>query len=83
MLLAAAAASAGVTLRSECVSFPSTPRPRGAPAVHLLNTETGAEEGAFASGDSPHENTYSEDGSKICHASIGLARSSRRPGIPA
>ncbi len=40
--------------------------------VHLLDTETGADEGMFASGDSPHENTYSEDGSKIYHASIGL-----------
>ena len=40
--------------------------------VHLLDTDTGAEEGTFASGDSPHENTYSEDGSKIYHASIGL-----------
>ncbi|MDQ2676198.1 MAG: serine/threonine protein kinase, partial [Actinomycetota bacterium] len=40
--------------------------------VHLLNTQTGAKEGEFASGDSPHENTYSADGSKIFHASIGL-----------
>jgi DNA-binding beta-propeller fold protein YncE len=40
--------------------------------VHLLNTKTGVEEGTFASGDSPHENTYSDDGSKIYHASIGL-----------
>ncbi len=40
--------------------------------VHLLNTRTGAEEGAFASGDSPHENTYSADGKRIYHASIGL-----------
>jgi DNA-binding beta-propeller fold protein YncE len=28
--------------------------------------------GRFASGDSPHENNYSTDGSKIFHASIGL-----------
>jgi len=40
--------------------------------VHILDTTTGAEVGRFESGDSPHENTYSEDGSKIFHASIGL-----------
>jgi DNA-binding beta-propeller fold protein YncE len=40
--------------------------------VHLLNTQTGAKEGEFLSGDSPHENTYSADGSRIFHASIGL-----------
>jgi hypothetical protein len=40
--------------------------------VHLLDTKTGEKEGEFASGDSPHENTYSADGSKIYHASIGL-----------
>ena len=40
--------------------------------VHLLNTRTGEEEGRFLSGDSPHENTYSEDGRRIYHASIGL-----------
>ena len=40
--------------------------------VHLLDTETGEETGTFASGDSPHENTYSANGSKIYHASIGL-----------
>ncbi|HYH62641.1 MAG TPA: hypothetical protein VD766_12310 [Solirubrobacterales bacterium] len=40
--------------------------------VHLLDTKTGEETGQFASGDSPHENTYSADGSKIYHASIGL-----------
>jgi len=40
--------------------------------VHLLNTKTGAEEGTFESGDSPHENIYSEDGKRIYHASIGL-----------
>jgi YVTN family beta-propeller protein len=28
--------------------------------------------GRFPSGDSPHENNYSKDGSKIFHASIGL-----------
>ena len=27
--------------------------------------------GEFESGDQPHENTFSEDGTKIYHASIG------------
>jgi DNA-binding beta-propeller fold protein YncE len=40
--------------------------------VHVLNTQTGQEDWRFESGDSPHENTYSADGSKIFHASIGL-----------
>jgi hypothetical protein len=40
--------------------------------VHILDTQTGQEVGRFASGDSPHENTYSADGSRIFHASIGL-----------
>jgi hypothetical protein len=40
--------------------------------VHILDIFTGREVGRFPSGDSPHENTYSEDGSKIFHASIGL-----------
>ena len=40
--------------------------------VHLLNTSTGEAEGTFASGDSPHENTYSKNGKRIYHASIGL-----------
>jgi hypothetical protein len=40
--------------------------------VHILDTQTGQEVGRFESGDSPHENTYSADGSKIFHASIGL-----------
>jgi len=39
--------------------------------VHILDVETGAELGRFASGDSPHENVYSQDGTKIYHASIG------------
>lgn len=39
--------------------------------VHALDTETGKIIAEFASGDQPHENTYSEDGSKIFHASIG------------
>ena len=40
--------------------------------VHILDTYTGQEVGRFPSGDSPHENNYSNDGSKIFHASIGL-----------
>ncbi|QCF27666.1 YncE family protein [Hydrocarboniclastica marina] len=39
--------------------------------VHILDVETGQERGKFPSGDSPHENIYSSDGSKIYHASIG------------
>jgi DNA-binding beta-propeller fold protein YncE len=40
--------------------------------VHILDTQTGREVGRFESGDSPHENNYSADGSRIFHASIGL-----------
>jgi DNA-binding beta-propeller fold protein YncE len=40
--------------------------------VHILDTQTGQQVGQFPSGDSPHENTYSKDGSRIFHASIGL-----------
>jgi YVTN family beta-propeller protein len=40
--------------------------------VHALDTATGAKVGEFASGDSPHESNYSEDGSRIFHASIGM-----------
>jgi DNA-binding beta-propeller fold protein YncE len=40
--------------------------------VHILDTNTGQEVGRFESGDSPHENNYSADGSRIYHASIGL-----------
>jgi PQQ-like domain len=40
--------------------------------VHVLDTATGQEVWQFPSGDSPHENTYSRDGSRIYHASIGL-----------
>jgi YVTN family beta-propeller protein len=39
--------------------------------VHVLDTQTGREIGTFPSGDSPHENTYSKDGKRIYHASIG------------
>ena len=40
--------------------------------VHAVDTATGAKVGEFASGDSPHESNYSEDGSRIFHASIGM-----------
>jgi hypothetical protein len=40
--------------------------------VHILDVGTGVEVGRFPSGDSPHENTYSADGDRIYHASIGL-----------
>lgn len=39
--------------------------------VHRLDTRTGRKTGEFPSGDSPHENNYSKDGSLILHASIG------------
>jgi DNA-binding beta-propeller fold protein YncE len=39
--------------------------------VHILDIHTGEEVGRFPSGDSPHENVYSEDGERIFHASIG------------
>lgn len=39
--------------------------------VHVLDVATGKQVGKFASGNSPHENVYSKDGSKIYHASIG------------
>jgi hypothetical protein len=39
--------------------------------VHELDPRTGEKTGEFASGDSPHENAYTSDGSTIYHASIG------------
>jgi DNA-binding beta-propeller fold protein YncE len=39
--------------------------------VHALDTRTGRIVGSFESGDQPHENNYSEDGTKVFHASIG------------
>ncbi|HEY8608028.1 MAG TPA: hypothetical protein VIM12_13015 [Noviherbaspirillum sp.] len=39
--------------------------------VHAIDTATGKIVGEFASGDQPHENTYSKDGKRIYHASIG------------
>ena len=40
--------------------------------VHILKAKTGEKVGEFESGDSPHENTYSDDGERIYHGSIGL-----------
>jgi len=39
--------------------------------VHAIDTASGKIIGEFESGDQPHENTYSEDGKLIYHASIG------------
>ncbi len=39
--------------------------------VHAIDTASGKIVGEFESGDQPHENTYSADGSTIYHASIG------------
>lgn len=39
--------------------------------AHVLDILTGRKVGEFESGDSPHENTYSKDGERIFHASIG------------
>jgi hypothetical protein len=40
--------------------------------VDVIDTRTGAIVGRVRSGDSPHENNFSRDGSRIFHASIGL-----------
>jgi len=39
--------------------------------VHVIDTQSGVIVGEFPSGDSPHENNFSADGSRIFHASIG------------
>lgn len=39
--------------------------------VHLLDVYTGEEVGRFPTGNSPHENIYSDDGKFIYHSSIG------------
>lgn len=39
--------------------------------VHAIDTTSGKIIGGFESGDQPHENTYSQDGKLIYHASIG------------
>ncbi len=43
--------------------------------VHILDTGSGKVVGSFESGDQPHENNYSRDGSQIFHASIGTVYS--------
>jgi DNA-binding beta-propeller fold protein YncE len=40
--------------------------------VDVVDTRTGRIVGRIPSGDSPHENNFSRDGSKIFHASIGF-----------
>ena len=40
--------------------------------IDVIDTRTGAIIGRIPSGDSPHENNFSEDGKPIYHASIGL-----------
>jgi DNA-binding beta-propeller fold protein YncE len=40
--------------------------------VIVIDPIAGERVGTFSSGDTPHENVYSADGSKIFHASIGL-----------
>ena len=42
-----------------------------ASAVQVIDTERGAVVARFPSGDQPHENNFSADGSRIFHASIG------------
>src|SRR5215208_8213237 len=39
--------------------------------AQVIETQTGSIVGGFESGDSPHENNFSRDGSLIFHASIG------------
>lgn len=39
--------------------------------VHIIDVMSGEEFANFPTGDSPHENVYSKDGSKLFHASIG------------
>ncbi|MDX6664473.1 MAG: hypothetical protein QOG68_679 [Solirubrobacteraceae bacterium] len=39
--------------------------------VHQIDTHTGKITGSFESGETPHENNFSKDGTRIFHASIG------------
>jgi DNA-binding beta-propeller fold protein YncE len=39
--------------------------------VHVIDTRAGRIVGSFESGDQPHENNFSKDGTRIFHASIG------------
>jgi DNA-binding beta-propeller fold protein YncE len=43
--------------------------------VHQIDTRTGRITGSFESGDQPHENNFSRDGTLIYHASIGTVYS--------
>jgi DNA-binding beta-propeller fold protein YncE len=49
----------------------SSPSAAGPAYVDVIDTATGEIVGKFASGDTPHENNFSRDGSRIYHASIG------------
>ena len=40
--------------------------------VHVIDPRAGRKVAEFPSGDSPHENNYSKDGTRIFHASIGF-----------
>ena len=40
--------------------------------IDVIDTRTGRIVGRIPSGDSPHENNFSRDGSRIFHASIGI-----------
>ncbi len=51
--------------------------------VHILDTATGQEVDRFPSGDSPHENTYSRNGKRLFHASIGRVYTPNQEGNPA
>jgi YVTN family beta-propeller protein len=42
-----------------------------AKVINAIDTQTGAIVARIPSGDQPHENNYSEDGSRVFHASIG------------
>lgn len=43
--------------------------------AHVINVANGSIVSSFASGDQPHENNFSHDGTKIFHASIGTVYS--------
>ena len=55
-------ASAPTTWRSRPTARTSRSRPRPATSSTCSTPRTGEESGSFESGDSPHENNYSEDG---------------------
>ncbi|WP_371664262.1 YncE family protein [Streptomyces sp. NBC_00280] len=45
--------------------------------VHVLNINTGAQIGSFATGDKPHENIFTKDGKYIWNMSIGDVNTSQ------